>query len=563
MRGDSPGLEFLETPQGTTVRCGDRWLYSARAPRTGPERLSETFIPQEKCIILCLSPLLGYGLEGILAKLPETSCLVCLEADPRLYEVTAQSLAPLLAAHPRLRFAPLADLYRELSQISSLRNYRRVQSVSLSGGADLRRSEYRDFELSLMAALSTHWRNQATYQYLGRRWTRNLLTNLGELSRALPLKGLSAAVGDRDIFVCGAGPSLTASLDFIRDKREGLFLLCVDTAASALAAAGVRPDAILCLEAQVHNLPDFIGLSRSGIPLIADLTAHPVSFRGLGGPVYAVQSDFAPLGIMDRLEQAGLSPERIPPLGSVGVAAIHVAARIAANGGGCQRLYISGLDFSYPRGLVHCRGAASHLRRINSGKRLAADSLLAASFRPGVRAVKDRLGQECLSDPVMLEYAGLARSELAELSALNLSVIDLREGGIDLGVAESEAPQAHLVPQGPQAPQALQATQATTAPEAPPPDLTLRQKPSAAALRAFLEDELSRLRELSAILSGERSDADTGMRLKGLISQQDYLYLHFLPTSPDPSQDLSFLRRLSNESRAAQARTERALSRLE
>jgi hypothetical protein len=157
----------------------------------------------------------------------------------------------------------------------------------------------------------------------------------------------------------------------------------------------------------------------------------------------------------------------------------------------------------------------------------------------------------------MLEYAGLARSELAELSALNLSVIDLREGGIDLGVAESEAPQAHLVPQGPQAPQALQATQATTAPEAPPPDLTLRQKPSAAALRAFLEDELSRLRELSAILSGERSDADTG------ISQQDYLYLHFLPTSPDPSQDLSFLRRLSNESRAAQARTERALSRLE
>ena len=71
---DKPCL--VETRQGLSVLYKNRYLYSKYNPAVGIERLVESLEIREATLVLCFSPVLGYGLQQLAAKMPQNAFML-------------------------------------------------------------------------------------------------------------------------------------------------------------------------------------------------------------------------------------------------------------------------------------------------------------------------------------------------------------------------------------------------------------------------------------------------------------------------------------------------------
>ena len=77
---------LVETRQGFSVLYNEKPLYSKYAPKDSILKIVNNLEILPNTLILCFSPVLGYGLEELLAKLPENSFILALEKDKALYD---------------------------------------------------------------------------------------------------------------------------------------------------------------------------------------------------------------------------------------------------------------------------------------------------------------------------------------------------------------------------------------------------------------------------------------------------------------------------------------------
>lgn len=499
---EEDGPEVLETGGALNVRYRGRLLYPERGPLSLAARTAAAAELGPDRLYLLPSPLLWYGIPELLARIEEGSALLCLEEDPGLAALAQRHLPPGLAGEARLGFLASCDPERALEACRALGRFRRVVLLRMSGGEALHREAYAQVAARLQAEFAAHWRSQASLMSMGRLWTRNIFRNLA----ALPGLALAPAPSfPGALAVCGAGPSLEKGLPFLaRESASGrLAVLAVDTALGSLLQAGVRPDLVVCLEGQAHNLADFVPGAGSGIPLLSDLSSHPASTGILGGPVCLSSVAITPSPFLERL-WASLRHSRLPflecpPLGSVGVHSLHLARRLA--GGPVLAL---GLDFAFEVGKTHAKASPSlldeerRLDRLHPWPRQAA-----AAWREGVRATDEGLR----TDPVLASYGALLADEASKPGP---PVYDLRGRGLDLGLPKLGLEGASRLLDGL---------------AAPPPKDPPQALPSPAARKGLaqgiLKGELARLDRIEAAMKGRLSLPGTA--LAALVQESDYL----------------------------------------
>ena len=423
---DGPRLE--ETGRGLTVYASGRYLYSNRDPSGRPRRIAEAAPVEERCIYFVPSPLVGYGLENLAGRIPETSVILAVEASQELMSLCASSIVGGLAGHPSVKFFRLSDrpsLHQVLKDLGPWR-YRRVRRLDFSAGPSLHTEVYDDLERFLTEDLMVYWKNRHSLGRLGREWIRHSLANLAnaasgrqEILAPPPESRPGAAV------VIGAGPSLEASIGFLREHRRRLNLIVTDTAAAALVDTGIEPDSVVALETQAWNLLDFHGLQGSGVPIFADITAYPPSLGITGGPVHVFSSDFADLEYLRRLDESNLRSETIPPLGSVGLAALELALR--TNSG---PILLTGLDFAYAPGKSHARGTSVHRWQLAVSRRTDPVPGWDASMRRPRIHLKDASGGRIGTDAVLASYAASLADRYSDSDRISV----LAPGGLDLGL---------------------------------------------------------------------------------------------------------------------------------
>jgi hypothetical protein len=259
---------------------------------------------------------------------------------------------------------------------------------------------------------------------MARLWVGNLLTNIAQLPGCLPVTALAF---DKPVVVAGAGESLESQVSFLRKRRDDIQIAAVDTALPVLLASGIRPDLIVAAEAQFANLRDFAGLKDWNVSVAADILSYPPVLRRFTGKRYVFTSRFADLRWFERSGVRDFLPPFIPPLGSVGVMALYLAA---AGLNPRMPIFLAGLDLSYVPGKSHARGAPSHTSYLEENSRLAFPFQFAAwCARPKAAALfKD--GRTGISDAVLLSY----RSGLAGIASRRGAVYDLGGPGLDLGI---------------------------------------------------------------------------------------------------------------------------------
>jgi len=550
---------LVDTGRGLSLKFRDRWLYSSRDPRSSPLAAAQAVAPQPDTLYLVPSPCLGHGLGELLTRIPKSSAVLGIEAET--------SLGGLVDMRdPRLFLSSVAEAlsaYRELEAASGLR-FRRCVEVRLSNGWALSPEAYARARLSIEDDIALRFRNRLSLIRMGRLWAKNVIANLAGMDWETIRPVVSMG---RPTVVCGAGPSLDAALPELARLRDELFILACDTAAGALAQAGARPHAVVCLEAQVYNTEDFLPLGGAPLPAIVDLSAHPSAFRNLSGPKALSLSEWTASPFLERLKALGLALEAVPPLGSVGVLALRIARSLG------NPILIVGLDFAFPEGRTHCLGSPSDLRARRAETRLVkAPAAWEASLREGRSLLGARQGgggqnggardsgeRGCsrpqLSDPALELYARLAAAELAEARRSGLPCLDARGRlGQRLPAEPVEGVAAGLLALG-----ALGQSKAEPGLRGGRFGAVADPEYSRRAVRAFLEGERERTERVATMLRRGASDGEA----RRLLAEADVLYAHF----PDPERVLALegdaLKRVAAEAAYWKGRLSEALELME
>jgi len=533
------GVLSEQTPEGFTVRLGDRYLYSPRTPLSGAEKKAGQLPLADGCLYILPSPLLYYGVSSLIHRLPPSSRIITVELEPELAEFTRRFLHAGDLPEP-LKQLPLytsaAELERFFQDLAS-EGFRRCEILSLTGGYSLRAPEYRKLRDYAEYLFQTYWKNRATLIHMGRLWIRNLFENLPGLPVSVPLPVRQTRL---PVLVAGAGESLEGSLDEIERLRGDIFLLAADTALPVLLARNLLPDAVTALEAQHANLYDFLCLEGRKIPLYCDLTSSPALLHRYPGPVSFFLSRFAPSALLRRLTAAFPLLPLIPPLGSVGVAALHLAGTL-----GNGRVLFTGLDFSFRPGKSHARSSPALVRRDLAGCRLSGTEDFSHGFDSPLKKVSGKNGRTVLTTPNLLEYAGLVRA-LGAGSPLG----DLGEQGLPL-----EIPRFAGLSEALEASPAVLPSPAEAGHSSPAKmDYRTRE------VEAFLNHEEGILADLLQEgylwLKGSRGP-EREERLRRLLGETDYLTLSFPDPLPPEELPESYLKRALTNGAWFQKRLER------
>ncbi len=525
---------LLRTEKGFTAAWKGVQLYPTADPGEYARRKARVASLSPRTLVFVPSVGLGYGLAELLDRLPESSAVLCVEAHQQIMALAAATGVP---RDPRL---VVLRTESEETVIQALRGlgtglFRRVVEVPLCAGYRLAPGLYKKLRGALEAEIHGYWRNRLTLIALGSLQVRNVLANLALLPEARDFSDLSTGL---PVVVAGAGPSLDHSIQDIRAVRDRVFLLAVDTALPRLAAESLSPDLVIALEAQVVNLEDFL-IPRDGSTLLAcDLSSHPSVPRLFKDRVFFFSSEFAALGIFQRLRESRLFPCAFPALGSVGVAAVHAALRLTAGD-----VFVTGLDFSFPGGLTHARGTPRHIDGLSGSDRLGpigSDAFRAIVNREPV-TVSDKAGRPVVTDSILRSYRdGLARF----LGQSSDRVRDIGVTGLDLGAPQSTAVEMR--------------------------DRAGSVSPSAARHSGLSAPTFSRS-DVGAFISSEKAELDRGKVLLrkavetgtaspeclAFLQEADYTYVHF-PDAPSARHpDRGFLARAGVAVRYYRERWER------
>ena len=533
---------LVDTGRGFTVTYRGKSLYSPADPRAAAVRRAESLAAalEPRTLLFVPSLGLGYGLPELLDMLPESCHILCIEVDERLFKLAVTQGPPL----PRSSGLTIIRADRPEQAAAVVHRlgpwrFRRVVTVHLCAGYQWRRRTYLQLQQTIETEIRLYWQNKLTLMAMSRLWLGNLVTNL----RHVPAQGdiLDLATG-RPLLVCGAGPSLEGSFPWIRRVRERVVLVAVDTALPVLAAAGLPPDWVFTLDAQLYTLADFLPYREPRMKILRDLTSNPRCLR-LFPELYFFSTRFHPLRLFDRLEAASILPTPLPPRGSVGVSAVEAALALTTG-----PVLFTGLDFSYPDGRTHARGAPLQTSMLLGCGRLRPCGMGVFEIllsRPRLR-MRGKSGATVLTDLVLESYA----RQLAEINTGCARSFDLGSEGLPTGARRIRT-LAGLIDlcsgEGPEE----SGGAASTVKARDGAAERGRNRPTAGGVKRFCAREQRLLEEVADSIENFGSAAPQ------LLEEVEYLHLSLPQAGPGTCPDHSQMAQIGRQARALMVRLQR------
>lgn len=505
----------VDTGRGLIINYQGKNLYSQYNPVKTPETIAETAVLHEETLYIVPSPLLLYGIEKLLYRLPETSFILAIEIDQKLMKISMNHIKPINNSQFHYVRLDSREQIKMIIEDLGTERFRRCQLLPINNGYNLYKEKYDYLYNFASFLLSTFWRNRLTINKLGNLWIKNILLNAQKVSSRCPDNN------GKPIIICGAGASLEQSLSLLKRNRESVYIMAVDTALTPLLDSNIIPDIVFALEAQFYNLGDFYNLKNHKIDLLTDITGYPPVCRKMNGETYFFISDFFENSLLRRLKEKNIVSITIPPLGSVGVAAVYTAIQIFDTD-----IFLTGLDFSFVPGKSHTKGSPFTNSLLRSSSRFIPAGSYKSAMNRAILTLPGKNPQLTIStDAVLNSYAKL----LIDIISQENRIFDLSTTGYPLGAEYvDEVSFKKLL------------TKKLKKENISPGDL-----PTKSDLRKFLKNEKFLLNKLI----GEWDDFDKSMlenipeSLMGSLNDVDYVYIDFPDRLPHPQKDVSFVSR--------------------
>ena len=515
MQNQKPcAVQKIETSQGFSVSYNGQFLYSKYNPSKNIIAAVENLQLLPGTIILCCSPLLGYGLSELCSRLPENCLIILCEADKELYDFTIAENSIKLTGERIILCTPdsLNELPLKLYDFASTGMYKRVIRFDMSAGIQLHKEYYDKLYSACSDSVMTFWKNRLTLTKFGRRYSKNLFENLHYLAASCPVSDFYGII-EKPLIVFGAGPSTQTLLSSLRAQGanqsilKNYFILCADTALQPLLKNGIKPDGVFIEEAQSVITKAFIGLPDD-VQIFAGLTSIPNIVHKTGAHrISYFFTEYTRAVFLNELKSKSFMPPVNQPFGSVGLTAVYYALKFRKDEN--TPVYVTGLDFSYSTGLTHTKGALAHLLRLFGTNRLQSIANYSAAFGIGAEQFTDKSGMKFITTPSLKGYALMFNSLFGDTKNL----YDAGETGIPLAIPKAS-------------PQCVTNAEEITELNIKHSDFSINQKKE---IQTYLDNEKKSLEYLRDLLTGksELKNDELKAEITKLAEPREYLYLHF------------------------------------
>lgn len=550
LSGPETALEkpcLVDTGRGFSVSYKNRLLYSKYAPeKTILSVVSDLKILPGTLFVIS-SPALWYGLETLIKKLPENCFILAIEAEKALYDFSLACLDKIVLKNPEIKekimFLPPEKLDYIVNIIFSgtdfppLYNFRRAVYLEFSGGSAFHRELYQKISFQAQNTIGSFWKNRLTLTKLGRLYSRNIFRNLSQIPYSIDFSVFKGKIS-RPIFIFGAGESTVETLRTISKKElEKCFVLCVDAALPVLSAFQITPDAVVAVEGQLAIEKAYIGNARFNSILFADMDSRTSVLKHSSKGFSFFSSRFTQAKFLSNLESQNFFPAAIPALGSVGLTASYLALLLRKSDE--IPLFASGLDFDFSLGKTHAQNAPAHIARLIKSNRLKKIANYDAAFKPGAKKVGNSGGKDFFTD---ISLSGYAESFKDTFSAAK-NFFNCTDFGLNIGLPFVSANQVnlYLCQHEKKSPHGAEFVQA---------DKIVQNKRKNEIIK-YLENEKDALEKIKNLLANGKNSNETQedfeKKLDDLISEREYLFLHFPDGYKCDTKNISFLKRVRSE----------------
>jgi len=510
---------LVEVKQGFSILYKEKYLYSKYNPEKNISCLIDDLLIKEYTLVLLCSPILSYGIEKLIQKLPQKSVIVGIEFDKNLFEIGKKYLAPLQEKFSKqfiyLYYENPYRFIKELHEPSNTKffisSFKYVKKIDASGGTQF----YKDFYTTTLDltqnAISQFWKNRITIQYLGKLYAKNIFKNMPFVYKSELVQEKTI---ESNILVLGGGGSVDAIIPILKKVQNNFFIIAVDSVASTLIKNHIQIDVLIAVESQLANEQAFVG-NCSQIPLLfADLTSRTNIIKHCNHYSFFL-SEYTQCNYLTRIEEKVGIP-KIPPLGSVGLTAVYIAIALRKNTS--IPIYICGLDFSFTLGKTHCKEAPSQRRILDKHTKL--QGIESISFSKSQFSCENALKKKIYTDIPLNSYC----QNFIQQFTNEKNLFTLTQEGIDLSLPYKTLSDIAYK-------QEKKLSNKTT---------PFFRKNS---VYDYLCQEKEKLESIKKMLTKEIPVAN----LQELLTECDYLFLHFPDGYEGAKDSIPFLKRVRAE----------------
>jgi hypothetical protein len=389
-------IDIRETPSGNpTMVINDLFIHSPRYPEKEADKFVSGLGDVNPVLILGLG--LAYTLDALIKRYPEKPIIIA-EKHWSLFRkaLEVRDFSEILSRHNIIWFIggeargiiTVLELFSEHPEIIPNRNLMQIDSAW-----------YEEIESSAKTWSNKDDINSATLRRFGKRWVRNLGSNI-EAIRDIPgITYLENLAADLPVFLAAAGPSLDEMIPYLKDIAKRCIIIAVDTSLRFLLAHNIDPDFVVVVDPQYWNARHLDRCSAPKSCLIAESAVYPGVLRHQFKRAFLCSSLF-PLGrfIEDRIVPKGI----LGAGGSVATTAWDFARIL-----GTKDIWISGLDLAFPDLKTHFKGALFEEKALQESNRFVPAETKSANMlfggHPFFAAGAD--GKKTLTDKRLSLYA--------------------------------------------------------------------------------------------------------------------------------------------------------------
>ena len=152
----------------------------------------------------------------------------------------------------------------------------------------------------------------------------------------------------KEYVVVAAGPSLDATMDFVRDSKGKRTIIAVGTVFKKLIENKIEPDMVVILDPQERTYKQIEGLENEKVPMLLAISAYWKFAAAYKGDKYLIPTTQSP----DIVKYAIEHKEDMWACGGT-VTSLGIEAAIQFK---AEKVYLVGADFAYPNGVSHASG---------------------------------------------------------------------------------------------------------------------------------------------------------------------------------------------------------------
>ncbi|MFD0961894.1 motility associated factor glycosyltransferase family protein [Paenibacillus chungangensis] len=344
---------YLNTPSGQFTNMYSEYDINTEVVRWVAGSVEDV---KESQFVLLFGVGFGYHLKEFALKYPKIKIFL-VEPDPQVFlaSMYAVNWEETLAGIDIVDFALGV---KELDDVELLLERFCVKTGSKLNIQDLPKYQkyFKEHKVTLLQHLkycaSKFKLNEKTLDYRYIKHTKNILNNIAANLSTPSVRTLNKRLDGIPAIVVGAGPSLEADVEYLKQLRDHCLIIAAGSSVQSLQHFGIKPHLIVSIDGSDKNYVAFKPINREDIPFIycPQIDYRVVDLQYEKTYHAYLKNDYISKYIMGYSEANG--DPVFKETNSVSGTAVQIAIYL-----GAKEVIFTGQDLSYPSDSMYAPGA--------------------------------------------------------------------------------------------------------------------------------------------------------------------------------------------------------------